>query len=167
MRGPRRTAESKASLAQLERYLWRTWKEPLEAVLGSRRGQHWTESAESLLHRWKIKSAEKYAVYPKSTAWSAWIRPIAFLWSSKRLFLFRFILSKACRVCSYSYIFITEFRRDENGSLDAQITSGGLGGNILSKRLEGLLTLKMGVFDNRRGKKRLSTFFQSRRRQVF
>ena len=36
VRGPRRTAESKASLAQLERYPWRTWKEPPGSVLGSR-----------------------------------------------------------------------------------------------------------------------------------
>lgn len=66
VRGPRRTAESQASLAQLERYLWRTWKESLGSVLGSRTA--WLDRAwqSPCCTDGKIKSAEKYAVYPKS-----------------------------------------------------------------------------------------------------
>lgn len=63
---PEEQQSKKQALLQLERYLWRTWKEPLGSVLGSRTA--WLDRAwqSPCCTDGKIKSAEKYAVYPES-----------------------------------------------------------------------------------------------------
>ena len=137
----RRAAESKASLAQLERYLWRTWKEPLGSVLGSRIA--WLDRAwqSPCCIDGKIKSAEKLAVYPNFTQHGVpGSEPTAFLSGEGKSLFFSDHRIQSCRVCPYSfYLHGSSFREEIIPGLSHR-SSGGFGGNILSKRLEGLLT---------------------------